>query len=144
MRTLKTIFLIASLTLVVNGCYNINHLRTDDLASDNASLHEAKYRYYQSLMIPNVGVQESAMMNIVKMKLMFPQEDFTQIREKVASMVLNSRDKQVRNIAFLTNISLHNPGCLSGNDYFIEIKESGQFYSIVSRKINNYIAAIRQ
>lgn len=144
MRTLITVLLVSSLSLVTTGCYNLHQANNNTVSDESSFIEKAKYRYSQCLQIPNTGVQESAMMHIVKMKLNYPNEDYSEIASAVNDLVLKGSDERIRSTAFLTSICLHNPNCLTGVEFYNAIDDSERFYNLVSEEVNSYIASIRR
>ena len=99
--------------------------------------------YLIGLQHPNKGVAESAMMNIVKVKLLYPKEDCARIQKEIDLIAALGENERIRYKAFLTAICLQNPNCISDKIDFNSIKDDSVFYNLISNEITNYLASYK-
>ena len=89
---------------------------------------QTEQRYLDCLGSENDGVVESALAQVVKMVLVFPDQPFGQIRLKVQDLAENGRTAAIRYRAYLAAAILEDPAMFAGlphgnindNDVFLQ------------------------
>lgn len=137
MRTLTTMLFVTAFVL---NCAGPVRYQAKSSALNAEQLLQAGLRFHQSLQISNDGVQLSAMMQVVKMKLQFPEQDFSRLRADVADLLLNSSSEEVRSGAFLTSICLDNPNAIFVSADLLQANDHQEFYFRLSEQFNRYLA----
>lgn len=99
--------------------------------------------YLNGLQHPNLGVVESSMMNVVKMKLVYPQEKCDKIQQKLSQIAMQGQNERLRYKAFLSGMCLQNPDCISKEIDFYSIHDDSVFYNLISREIANYLVSYK-
>lgn len=137
MRALITMLFVSAFAI---NCAGPAQYQADLNTINTEKLQQAALRFHQSLQIPNEGVQLSAMMEVVKMKLRFPEQDFSRLRADVAHLLLNGPTEEVRSGAFLTSICLDNPNAIFISADLLKASEHQEFYNRLSSQLNRYLA----
>ena len=140
MKKMNRVFLlILAVILMVSCSSQVAGIRKP---ADSKSAEMAKIRanYLISLQHPNLGVVESAMMNIVKMKLLYPNENCSRIQQEINQLTTLGKNERIRYKAFLTAVCLQNPNCISEEIDFYTISDDSVFYNLISSEIANYLA----
>lgn len=104
---------------------------------------QTEQRYLDCLNSGNNGVVESALAQVVKMVLVFPEQPFVQLRMKVRDLAENGRTPAIRYRAYLAAAILEDPsmftdasdGSNGDNDVFV------QAANILQKQLLGYSAA---
>lgn len=70
---------------------------------------ELTERYLSGLNHFNQGVVESAVINVMKMKVYYPNEDYSKIIKKLNQLTVEGLTKQIRIRAYVVNSYLNHP-----------------------------------
>lgn len=133
--TLTGIFLLNCSTQVANV---VERRLTPDKEMANI-----RANYLTGLQHTNLGVVESSMMNVVKMKLVYPEEKCDKIQQKLSQIAMQGQNERLRYKAFLSVMCLQNPDCISKGTDFYSIDDDSVFYNIISREIANYLVSYK-
>ena len=99
MKTLSIITLTIILLLSINS----------GIAQSYEAVKAAVPNYYKALTSDNHGMVESAIENLVKLKLFAPDLDFSKVAEKLDQLTEDGQTIQIKYKAFVANLYLESP-----------------------------------
>ena len=99
MKTLSIITLTIILLLSINS----------GIAQSNKVAKAALPNYYKAINSDNHGVIESAIENLVKLKLYAPDLDYSKVAEKLGQLTEDGQTIQIKYKAFVANLYLESP-----------------------------------
>ena len=99
MKTLSIITLTIILLLSINS----------GIAQSNKVAKAALPNYYKAINSDNHGVIESAIENLVKLKLYAPDLDYSKVAEKLDQLTEDGQTIQIKYKAFVANLYLESP-----------------------------------
>lgn len=76
---------------------------------DAQKVEKAYQSYLQSLNHPNNGVVESAIINIMKLKLVYPDLDYAKLTKKLETLAFEGDNKSIRYKAYIAANFLKHP-----------------------------------
>ena len=114
MKTLNVTLTILVTLVLVSFAFSQKNSVSDKSDSYSMSISEkaierASANYYKALQSDNEGMIESAMTNIMIMKLYFPDKDYDQFIIKLSELTTEGTTKQVRYKAFIACNYLKHP-----------------------------------
>ena len=78
-------------------------------AGEKTCCDRAGERYLQALNSENGGVRDSALLQLMKMKMVYPDYDYTRIIRKIEKMSQHDKKIYIRTHAYLARIFMQNP-----------------------------------
>ena len=79
---------------------------------EKALFNQVQKKYSQSLHFHNQGVVESAIVQLIVLKLRFPEQEMAHIREDLRYLILKGPTSQIRYKAFVALFVIENPGVI--------------------------------
>lgn len=110
----------------------------DSLHFPQIAVDQALQRYGQSLQHSNEGVVASAIFKVLKLKMWYPREDFTQPRAQLERLMAEGRTPAIRLKAFVAASYLSHP------EWFNWIGEAEQenadvFFQVLSERLDQQL-----
>ena len=121
----KMLTLIAAFVLTTSFAYGMGEGKSLALATDS---------YLTGLNHNNPGVVESAITNVMLLKLYHPEKDFSEITERLDELTLNNPEKMIRLKAFIAANYIKHPErfyWIKKGDY----EEAVSFFELYSTKL---------
>ena len=133
-KLLKTLLI---LMLLLGG----GMAQEDSLQPPRVHVKEALQHYSRSLQHPNEGVVSSAIFKVVKLKMGYPGEDFTQPRAQLEMLMAEGHTPAIRLKAFVAASYLSHP------EWFNWIGETEQqnadeFFQVLSERLDQQLQNI--
>lgn len=130
-RILKTLLILA---LLQGGGWG----QEDSLQFPKIRVAEALEHYSRSLQHPNDGVVASAIFKVVKLKMWYPGEDFSQPRVRLETLMAEGHTPSIRLKAFVAASYLSHP------EWFNWIGEAEQenadvFFQVLSERLDQQL-----
>lgn len=103
-------------TLVAAVIFNAAAYAQATVSKHDCRFELAKLNYLAALRSDNVGLKESSMMQTVKIKMVYPEANFEQIKNVIDSLAVNGKTPSIRYKAYLASNVLENPAWFATND----------------------------
>ncbi len=126
---------IAILTLVLLSTSYGQKYFPEQTSYSATKIEVAAKHYFHSLDSENEGIIISALAQIGRMKLYFPEENFTELEKKIEDLSINGPTTNIRYRAFLVSNLFHNPATFA-SIYDATFEDSDALFTALSDRLN--------
>lgn len=143
MKAVKLITFAIFAAIILSSCTaSLNNSTKMDSYQEN-QIEQLKDLYSSSLDHELNSVVESAMMCICKLKLKYPESDFSELISKTKDLAINGKSACIRYKALMTTILLENPDLVNADYDVVCGYDDYQFYNLVSANINKELIRLQ-
>ena len=135
MSRINSIFsLIITVMLVLPSIAQQNIHTTDQPLTEQIKIEMAIKNYKKALESENLGMVESAILNVMKLKHHYPDYDYSSLIQPLASLEGNDKSKSVRFMSYIVKNFLEHPDRYAWMER-AEIEFDKDLYSVIAQKI---------
>lgn len=115
--------------------------------SNGKRIEKALVAYQRILNHPVSAIVESAMFNLLVLKIDYPELEYKQVLKKLDELSLNGKTSVIRYKAHLTSEFIKNPSLLTeveASDFnkYMDVEKADQFYLALSNVLQKQLATL--
>jgi hypothetical protein len=112
------------------------------LQKHNCKTEIAKFNYLMGLRSENAGLSASAMMQTAKVKMLYPDVNFDEVKNVTDSIVVNGKTPSIRYMAYLASNVLENPTWFAKKDRQAT-QDPDEFFASVAAQLQERLLGSR-
>jgi transcription termination factor NusB len=134
----KSTTIITVVLLVILGQAAIAQDLGQLIEGDKAAINHAVKNYVRALKCENIGVVESAIINLMALKYYYPDNDYSSVVEQLELLEDDGRTKSIRFTAYIVKNYFNYPDRFAWIDELNKDKDKF-FFASISEKIHEQV-----
>ena len=135
----KHTMIMAAMMMVV---FTSGMIAQSQASSYESKIKKGKNNYLMGLRSDNHGLVESAMMQVAKVKIIFPATRFEDVKNVIDSLAVYGDTPSVRYKAYLTSAVYANP-TLFAKDAYSGYQDNDEFFAAVAAQMQERVLGSR-
>jgi len=139
MSRINTIFVLIIIVLMLYPSFaQNNYYNPEDSVAKKQKIELAIINYKKALESNNIGMIESAILNIMNLKYHYPDYDYSSLVESLKALETNDKSKSIRLTSFIVKNYLLHPDRYTWIDQVYN-KFDKDFYVVIAEKVSEQL-----